>query len=229
MTTSNVYNYAPSTGELFLTAFSRLGIRGPMLTADHMQTARNEANLMQAEWSNKGPNLWDIDLQSVALIQGTATYTVPSNTVMILDAYLTVTSGGVSTDRVIVPVSRTEYAAYPNKTQQAPPTCYWFDRLISPTITLWAVPDASSTYTLNYYRYRQIQDAALTGGPTLELPYLWYDAAVASMAHRLSRHYAPQLEQLRKADAMEAYGIAAEQNTENTPIYIAPSLSGYYR
>lgn len=230
MATTGTFNFAPGAGEVVLNAFSRIGIRGPALSADHMQTARAEANFLQAEWSNKGPNLWAVDLQSVALIAGQATYTVPPETVMILDAYITTTySGASSNDRVIVPVSRTEYASYPDKTQQAPPTCYWFDRLIAPTITLWAAPDIAATYTLNYYRYRQIQDAALAGGMGLELPFLWLDAAAAGLAHRLSRHFAPSLEQLRKADAIEAYGIAAEQNVEGVPLYIAPMIAGYYR
>ncbi len=230
MATTGTYGYAPSAGEVLLNAFSRIGIRGPDLLADHMQTASTEANLLQAQWSNTGPNLWAVDQQSVPLIQGIGTYPVPSNTVMILDAWITTTDyTGSGTDRVIVPVSRTEYASYPNKTQQSPPTCYWFDRLISPTITLWAVPDQTSVYTLNYFRYRQIQDAALGGGAQIEIPYLWLDALAAAMAHRLSRHYAPQLEQLRKADAVEAYQIAATQNTEDVDMYIAPMLAQYSR
>lgn len=238
MATTGTYGFQPSAGEVLLNAFSRIGIRGPMLNADMMQAARAEANFLQVEWSNKGPNLWDVDLQSVPLVAGTATYAVPPETVMILDAYITTTSApGASNDRIILPVSRTEYASYPDKMKPAPPTCYWFDRLIAPTITLWAVPDNSASYVLNYYRYRQIQDAALAGGLNLELPYLWLDAATAGMSHRLSRHnfanlpaqIAFQMEQARKVDAQEAYGIAAEQNTENVPLYIAPMLFGYYQ
>ena len=230
MTSSGTFAFSPSTGECGLAAFERIGIFGPDLTAQHMHSLRREANFLQAEWSNKGPNLWDVDLQSVPLVQGTASYSVPAETVMILDAYITITdSSGNSQDRVIVPVSRTEYASYPDKTMQAPPTCFWFDRLIAPTITLWAVPDASSTYTLNYYRYRQIQDAALSNGSTPEIPFLWLDALVAGLAHRLARIYAQPLEAMRKADAQEAYGIAADQNTENVPLYITPMLGSYSR
>lgn len=230
MATSGTFTYAPSAGEVLLNAFSRIGIRGPDLTADHMQTAATEANLLQAQWSNTGPNLWTVDLQTVPLVQGTGTYAVPANTVMILDAWITTTdAGGSSTDRVIVPVSRTEYASYPNKELQSPPTCYWFDRLIAPTVTLWAVPDQTGVYALKYYRYRQVQDAALSGGTQVEIPYLWLDALAAGMAHRLSRHFAPAIEQLRKADAVEAYQIAATQNTEDVDLFISPMLGQYSR
>lgn len=229
ITTSGVYNYAPAVGEVVLTALSRLQIRGPAVLADHMYQARAEANLMQAEWSNRGPNLWAVDLQTVALTQGTATYAVPAETVMILDAYITTAFGSSTTfNRVITPFSRTEYAALPNPQQQAPPTTYWFDRLISPTITLWPVPDGSATYTLSYYRYRQVQDAVTAGGLGFEIPYRWIDAAAAGMSHRLARHFAPQLEQIRKTDATEAYNIAAAQDTENVNLYIAPMIGSYY-
>jgi hypothetical protein len=237
MATTGTFNFAPSSGEVGLNAFSRIGIRGPDLLADHMQTLLVEANMMQAEWSNKGPNLWTVDLQSVPLIQAQASYTVPPETVMILDAFITTVSGGASTDRVIVPVSRSEYASYPNKTQQSPPTTFWFDRLIAPTVTLWPVPDATSTYTLNYYRFRQVQDAALARGLNLEIPYLWLDAASACLAHRLARHNFPkvppqvalEIEQARRTDAEIAYTIASTQNTENVGMYIVPMTSGYFR
>ena len=36
-------------------------------------------------------------------------------------------------------------------------------------------------------------------------------------------------EQIRKAVADEAWHIAATQNVENVPLYIAPAINGYYR
>jgi hypothetical protein len=82
---------------------------------------------------------------------------------------------------------------------------------------------------LKYYRYRQIQDAAYTGGTTPEIPYRFLDAWSAGLAHRLARIYAPTLEAQRKADAMEAWQVAATQDTENAPMYITPGLSSYWR
>lgn len=226
-TTSGEYNFAPSLGECVLNAFARIQVRATSLEQSHLQDARIEANLLlQGPLGNKQPNLWAIDLQSTPLTQGIATYSVPAETVMILDAYVRFTN---SPDRIIWPISRTEYASYPNKTQQGTPSVFWFDRLISPTLTLWLVPDGNGPYTLFYYRVRQIQDANYINGQNIEVPAIWLDAFVAGLAHRLSRIYAPQLEQLRKADAEEAWQIAATQNQENVGLYISPGLSGYYR
>ena len=225
--TSNTYNFAPGIGELGLNALSRIQIRPPAITNDHMIAMRLEGNFLQAEWSNKGVTLWTVDQQTQALTQGTATYNVPANTIMILDAYIS--TGSPATNRYITPFSRTDFASLGNPTSQGFPTTFWFDRLIAPSLTLWPVPDGGGPYTLNYYRYRQIQDAEYVGGLNAEIPYTFLDAWSAGLAHRLSRHYAPSLEQIRKADAMEAFAIASAQNVENVPVYIQPMISNYYR
>lgn len=227
MASSGTYTFAPSTGELTLSAFARLGIRRPQLLAEHMADAKQEMNFLLSSWSNLAPNLWTVDLVSTTLVAGTASYSVAARTVMILDAYLSY--GSPSTDHLIFPISRSEYASYPSKTTQGTPTVYWFDRLTSPTITLWTVPDSAYTYTLNYYRCTQNEDANLPSGETPAVPYRWLDALVAGLAHRLARIYKPDLEQARAADADKAWAIAATQDTENVPMAVTPMLSGYYR
>jgi len=169
------------------------------------------------------PNLWTVDLVTQTLTAGTATYSVDAKTVMVLDAYITIDSQ----DRLIFPISRTEYASYVNKTDQGTPSVYWYDRILSPTITLWLVPD-DSTVTLNYYRCTQNQDANLQSGETAAVPFRFLDAMVAGLAHRLARIYAPDLEQQRKQDAMEALAIAQTQDIEVVPMVVQPILSGYF-
>jgi len=241
-TTSNTYLFAPSVGEVLLMAFARLQIEPTAITVQHIQHARNEANLLQVEWSNSGPNLWTVDLQTIQLTQGVCTYPVDPATVMILDCYVSLnssdfspnwnnpdfnTTAGPRTDLIITPMSRSEYAAMPIKTQQERPTGFWFDRLISPTITFWPVPDQD--YQCGFYRFRQVQDVNPANVGLPEVTYLALDALVAGMAYRLSRIYAPALEAMRKADYKEAWGIFADQNTENADLYITPGLNSYYR
>lgn len=184
------------------------------------------ANMMLARFSNQGVNLWAVDLITVPLIEGQATYAVDGNTVMVLDAYTTTSSG---IDRVIMPISRTEYASYPNKTQQGFPTSYWYDRLISPTLTLWPVPDGSSATILKYYRVRQVQDSNLQNGENVEIPYRWLEAFADGLTYRLARIWAPQMAQMLKGQADESYQIASAQDVEDVPTYIAPMLGGYFR
>lgn len=229
MTTSGTYTFDPSLGELTLYAFNLIGVRNTALLQEHMQTARMATNLLLARWSNQGVNLWAVDLQTVPLVQGTSTYSVPADTVMILDAYITIAQGNSNTDRIILPVSRTEYASYPNKQQQGFPTTYWFDRLLNPTITLWPVPDGGEASTLKYYRVRRLQDANYISGQTVEIPYLWLEAFAYGLATRLAQVWAPDKVPIMKPFADEAYQIAADQNTEYVSQYISPQIQGYFR
>jgi len=224
---SKTYDFNPPLGGLLLTAFQRCQVRPTSLTAAHMMQGQIAANLILSELSNIQPNLWTVGLQTVPLLAGSATYTVPAETVMILDLYLSY--GTPSTDRYLYPVSRTEYSAYPNKTQQGTPTVYWFDRLISPTITFWPVPDSNGPFTAKYYSIRQTMDAVLANGLTVEIPFRFLDAYVAGLAWKLSELYAPQLEDKLFSRYTRALGIADTQDVENTNLYISPGLSGYWR
>lgn len=224
---SKTYNFMPATGEIVQAAYARIGVRRTEILTSHIQDAVMELNLLQAKMDNMGPNLWTVDQVTLPLTANVATYSVPAETIMILDAYIS--TGSPPTDRIIFPISRTEYASIPNKDDVGFPSQFWFDRTMSPTITLWLMPDSNGPYTLTYFRYRQIQDAVITNGFNPEAPVRWLDALVAGLAHRLARIYAPQLEQIRKADADEAWAIAATQDTENVGLVIIPGLSGYFR
>ena len=225
MTTSGTYEFNPSLGEVILYAYMNIGIRPTSLLQEHLESARMAANMMLSRWANQGVNLWAVDLIKTQLAPGQATYPVDPSTVVILDAYIR----NQQTDRVILPISRTEYASYPNKEQQGFPTSFWFDRTISPTVTLWPVPAANAGETLKYYRVRRIQDANMRNGQTVEIPYLWLEAFADGLAYRLARIWNPQIAVALKAQADESYKIAADQNIETSNVYISPMISGYWR
>lgn len=230
MTATSTYNFNPAASNLTLVAFGRIGIRRAEITSQHMADADNEANLLQTEMSNKNPNMWRSELYTQTLTAGTATYTLPNRLIAMQAAYITTTTGGTSFDRIIWPLSAYEYAALPNKTVQAPPTTYWYNRQITPTITLWQVPDSSATYVLNLRICSQIQDASQANGTTLDMPYRFLDVYVAGLAHRLSRIYAPDKEQMREQDYLKAWANAAAQDTDDqVSIYVMPATQSYWR
>jgi hypothetical protein len=231
MASSGTYLFAPSTGQCAITAYGRIQIRMPSLRQEHFDTAYMEQNLALVRFSNLQPNLWTVDLQSVVLTPGVATISIPADTVLVLDAYITTNPGSQfgQANRYITQLSRTQYASLSNPNAPGAPTQIWFDRLIAPTITFWPVPDDNGPYTFSYYRAVQLQDANLAGGETPNLPYLWYDAYVSELAYRFAMHYKPELEAPRMAQAMKAWDEAAAQNTENVNLSIAPSLGRYYR
>jgi hypothetical protein len=217
-----------SNASISVAAYSRIGIRRSSLLAEHMADAYTESNLMLSKFANLPVNLWTVELVSVPLIAGTATYNVDPSTLNILDAYISF-NGAPLSNRLIFPISRTEFASYSNPTAQGTPSVFWYDKLINPTITLWLVPDATSTYTLNYYRTRQIQDSNLTGGQSPEVPFRWLDCMVAELSHRLARIWKPELEAARKTDAEDAWRIASTEDVEDVGMTILPMLDSYSR
>lgn len=226
-TTSNTFNFAPSGAEFVLAAFNRCQIRPTEITPSHMLHARMALNFILSEWSNGQPNLWEVELQSLPLSQGVASYSITQPTVMILDMYIR-TGTSPQIDRYIWPVSRTDYASYPNKTTQAVPTVYWYDRLVSQTVTFYPVPDGNGPYTANFYSVRQTQDADVKNGQNVEIPYRFYEAYCAGLAWKLSEMYAPMLEDKLFARYQRAWMIATTQDVENVNLYIAPGLGSYY-
>jgi hypothetical protein len=224
ITTTGVYNFAPASGEFVLTAFGRIGVRPSALTQSHMFQARMALNLIMSEWANQQPSLWVVGLQSFPLTQAVATYAVPSATVMILDLYLS--CGG--TDKYLWPVSRTDYASYAVKTTQGPPNVFWYDRLISQTVTFYPVPDGSGPYVAKFYSVRQTQDSDVINGTVPEIPFRFYEAYVSGLAWKLAEIYAPQLEDKLFARYQRAWTIAATNDVENVNLYITPAIGGYF-
>lgn len=229
MSTSGATTFNIPGGNLLVFALGLCGIRRTAVTAEHMADGRDAINLLLASWGNDGPNLWTIDEVVTTLVPGTATYNVDPDTVMILDAFIRTNAGTESqNDRIIWPISRTEYAAMPNKLLEAPPTVFWYDRLLSPTITMWQTPDDQQGYELHYYRYKVIQDQALSGGQNVDVPRWWLLATAYGLAEILADIYAPDKVPRLMQKAAALLREAKEEDVENVPLMLAPMLSGYY-
>ena len=227
LNTSETYNFAPSMGETVMYSYGLAGVKRTALTQQHYVDARLGTNYLMSRWSAKGVNLWQVDSLVVNLVQGQSTYQVPSNTIVILDAYITIAGGNQPIDRLIFPISRSEYASYANKQQPGSVTVFWFDRLLSPTITLWPLPNGTSA-TLTYYRLRQTQDSVLAGGLNVEVPVYFLEAYALGLAWRLALIWNVERAGPLKALADEAYNDAINQNVESAGFYVQPTINGYF-
>lgn len=225
---SSSYSFNPSLGELVVHAFGMIGIRPSALLQEHLTSARMATNMLLGRWSALTPNLWSVDLQTVNLTPGTTSYSVPANTVAVLDAYVVQNQAGSAVNRLIMPISRSEYASYPQPNQQGFITVYWFDRLLSPTITFYYAPDDTQTQ-VQYYRVRQAMDANYTSGQQIEVPVYFLEALATGLSYRLALIWAPDKAAALKVIADESYQIAAAQNVETSAIYLSPGISSYFR
>ncbi len=133
-------------------------------------------------------------------------------------------------DRILYPLSETDYAAITNKTQEGLPTSFFYNRQSpTPNVTLWLVPSQTTgPYVLQYWATYQIQDANLGMLQTPDIPYRFFEALCAGIAARLAQKFAPDKWMQLKADATMQWEEAALADTEKASLYIAPNLSLYY-
>ena len=184
-TASGRFGWSPALSDLIITAYGRCQIRRNQLTVDHLQDAAMAANLLQMEWANEQVNLWTVELVSVPLVAGQATYNVDPTTIMIMATYVTTGQQDITADnmnidadewilptvdstewqnqqdRILTSVDRDTYGSFPKKQDQGPPSVYWFNKQTGCSVTLWQPPDDHQKYTLHYYRARQMQDAVM--------------------------------------------------------------------
>jgi hypothetical protein len=166
-------------------------------------------------------NMWTVTQATKAITSGTATYSFDATYVDLLEVVLRNSSG---TDFTLSQMSRSEYLTIPNKTSSGQPSQYFFDRQVTPTITLWSTPDAS--YTLVYYYVSRIQDAdALVNNA--DTPFRFLPCMVAGLAYYLAMKKAPERVQLLKAVYEEEFQRAAAEDANSTPLKLTPSMTYY--
>lgn len=226
--------FDPNLNELVEEAFERCGAE--VRSGYDFRTARRSLNLMLMEWANRGVNLWTLDAsQTIPLVSGTATYTLPLDTVDLLDHVIRTGSGTTQQDINITRISSSTYWMIPNKTATGRPIQVWINRLSSqtsssgsattyaPTITVWPVPDNSTTYTFVYTRLRRMQDAG-NGTNIQDMPFRMWPVAVAGLAYYLSMKVPGALERSMalKAAYEEEWTRASDEDREKAAVRFVP-------
>ena len=219
--------------ELVEESFERCGAEAR--TGYDFRTARRSLNLLLADMANRGINLWTIEQGSVPMVAGTATYNLPVDTVDLMDHVIRTGSGTSQADLYITRIPATTYASIPNKNTTGRPIELWIDRQSGatdsgsvvqyPTVTVWPVPDVSSTYTLVYWRLRRLQDAG-DGVNGMDLPFRFLPAITSGLAYYLSLKIPGAMErnQLLKAQWDEDLQRACEEDRDKSPLYIRPRI-----
>ena len=223
MTTSGITGFNLDLSDIIEEAFERAGAE--LRTGYEMRTARRSLNLMFADWANRGINMWTFEQGTINLVPGTATYALPDDTVDLIEHVIRTGAGNASTqaDLTITRISVSTYATLPNKLTQARPIQIWIQRLESPQVTVWPVPDASQPYQLVYWRLRRLQDAG-TGVNTQDVPFRFMPAMVAGLAYYLALKIPNAIQRLDvlKAQYDEAWQLAADEDREKAAIRFVP-------
>jgi hypothetical protein len=217
MATSGTRNFDLSIAEIIEEAYERCGLE--VRTGYDAETARRSLNLMFADWSNRGVNLWTVRSATQALTQGTSAYTLNKHTVDILQIVL----NRDGTDYEMDQISRANYATIPDKTTQGRPSQYYFERKISPIINVWATPE-NSTDTLTYYYIQQMEDADYLYN-NVEAPLRFYPCMVAGLAYYMAMKRAPDRLQILKAVYEEEFARASDMDQDFLDLPLRPSGS----
>jgi hypothetical protein len=223
MTTSGTTSFNLDLTEIVEEAFERVG--SEMRTGYDLRTARRSLNLMFADWANRGINMWTFEQGSIPLVAGQATYNLPADTVDLLEHVIRTGAGSAATqaDLTITRISVSTYATIPNKLQQARPIQVWIERLNTPRITVWPVPDNSQPYTFVYWRLKRIQDAG-NGVNTMDMPFRFLPCMVAGLAYYLALKVPGGAERLGilKQQYDEAWQLASDEDREKAAVRFVP-------
>lgn len=223
MATSGTTAFSLDLTELVEESFERCGAE--VRSGYDLRTARRSLNLLLLEWANIGLNLWAIEQGTVALVAGTTTYALPADTIDLVDHVVRTGSGTTQSDITISRISSSTYASIPNKTATGKPIQMWVQRLIVPQVLVWPVPDASSTYTLVYWRMRRLQDAG-SGVNTMDVPFRFVPALVAGLAYYLSMKVPTGAERMPalKQQYQESLQSAMDEDREKASVRFVPRV-----
>ena len=223
MATSGTTAFALDLGDLIEEAFERAGVslRGGF----QLKSARRSLNLLFQEWANKGLNMWTIEEGNVALVSGTSTYNLPSDTVDLIDAVVRRNNNDYSISRISV----STYSALPNKSDTGQPSQYYINRVNgSPTISLYPAPSATfDGETLVYWRIRQMEDIGSTNMEfNPDVPARFLPALVSGLAYQIALKHPEAYNRLPilKAEYDAQYTFAAEEDRERASWFLVPEM-----
>ena len=223
MATSGTTAFNMDLTEIVEEAFERAG--GELRTGYDLRTASRSMNLMFSNWANRGLNMFTYEQGSINLVAGTATYNLPTDTVDLLEHVIRTGAGSSSTqaDLTITRISVSTYATIPNKLAQGRPIQVWIERLDTPRITVYPIPDNSQPYVFVYWRLRRMQDAG-TGVNTMDMPFRFYEAMTAGLAYHLALKIPGAMERLGvlKQQYDEAWDRAAGEDQEKASVRFVP-------
>ena len=216
--------------DLFEEAYSRAGTT--MRTGNDLRNIRRSFNILTMEWQNRGLNLWTIASGTTSLSSGTATYTLPTDTVDLLEHTIRTGTGTTQTDTNLARISVSTYSQISTKNTQGKPTQIFIQRLSdSVTATLYPVPDSAATYTLFYYRIVGIDgmSSGIEGTTSSFIPPRFVPCLVSGLAYYVAMKN-PELASRVSALKQEyefQFELAAGEDTESASARFVPYNTFY--
>ena len=225
MATSGTKTFSLSIADTIEEAYELAGVE--LRTGYDAETARRSLNIMFADWSNRGINLWTIEKGSTTLTTGTASYSLNSFDIDIVSAVVRVTdSAGKSTDLAVDRIGRTEYLNIPDKTIQGRPTQIFLDRQTTPVLNVWPTPDNTATYTLIANTIQRIDDASASNQDP-EVPSRFIPCMASGLSYYLALKKNPEKAGMLKQQYEQDFQLAAQEDRGRASLFLTPARNSY--
>lgn len=218
MAVSGSKNFELDITEFIEEAYERCGLE--LRTGYDLKTAIRSANLMLAEWANRGLNQWTISTGTQTVTEGTNNYQLGTSVIDVLDVTIRRTVGTETTDIRMDRLSRSEYFSIPNKDSKAKPSQFFLDKQINPVLYLYPAPE-NSTDIIRFTKLERIDDVD-SATNTMQMPFRLFPCFVAGLAYYLSQKRAPERSMELKAIYEEEFRRAADQDEDRASFRVRP-------
>ena len=225
MATSGTKTFSLDTGDVIEEAYELAGLE--LRTGYDAATARRSLNIMFADWANRGINLWTVEQVILSLTSGTASYTLNSYDLDVLEAIIRVydsTTSTTYTDISITRINRLSYLNIPDKTTTARPSQFFIDRQETPVLYLYPTPDSVTTYKFVSYRMQRIDDVTASAQDQ-EVPSRFIPSMTAGLAYQIALKKNPAKAEMLKFEYEELFSRAADEDRDRANIRLVPRIT----
>ena len=225
MATSGTKTFSLDTGDVIEEAYELAGLE--LRTGYDAATARRSLNIMFADWANRGINLWTVEQVILSLTSGTASYTLNSYDLDVLEAIIRVydsTTSTTYTDISITRINRLSYLNIPDKTTTASPSQFFIDRQETPVLYLYPTPDSVTTYKFVSYRMQRIDDVTASAQDQ-EVPSRFIPSMTAGLAYQIALKKNPAKAEMLKFEYEELFNRAASEDTDRAIVQLVPRIT----
>jgi len=223
MATSGTKTFALTIADTIEEAYELAGLE--LRTGYDAETARRSLNIMFADWSNRGINLWTIAQVTTSLTSGTSSYTLNSYDLDIVSSVIRQTDASSnSTDLQLTRIGRTEYLNIPDKSSTGRPTQIFLDRQTTPVVKLWPTPDSAYTYSLIANTIQRIDDASASAQDP-EVPSRFIPSMASGLAYYIALKKNPEKAPLLKQQYEQDFKLASDEDRNRASLHLVPSRS----
>jgi hypothetical protein len=123
-------------------------------------------------------------------------------------------------------ISRDTYLSFSQKFIQGKPSCYYFDKQITPILNIWHPP--TNNYKVLQYSYVNIMQDAGGFYNIADIPSRMLPALTWGLTWMLAIKYNPPVAEQMKNEYEQAFSIATANDSENINLSINYDIGSYY-